>query len=140
MTNETRLSGSDRQFGYSPFVNSQIHFDIVSSNRVNQYIIHNKYFTRDWRVHVFNSCTSALMQLILQYGVHLGDAGGFGPRDEVGYFLARSEYGKAKRKRTALLGAPHAEGYIAALQCTLVQQAYVDAVREHLFAEARKRI
>ena len=74
---------------------------------------------------MFNSCTSALMQLILQYGVHLGDAGGFGPREEVGYFLARSEYGKAKRKRTALLGAAHAEGYIAALQCTLVQQAYV---------------
>ena len=88
---------------------------------------------------MFNSCTSALMQLILQYGVHLGDAGGFGPRDEIGYFLARSEYGKAKRKRTALLGAPHAKGYIAALQCTQVQQAYVDSVRKHLVAEATKR-
>ena len=112
MNRRQTFRGTDQQFGYSPFTNKQIHFATINSSTVNNYTLSNRYFTRDWRVHIFNSCTSALMQLILQYGVHLGDAGGFGPRDEIGYFISRSEYGKAKRKRTALLGDPHAEGYI----------------------------
>ena len=101
---------TDQQFGYSPFTNKQIHFATINSSTVNNYTLSNRYFTRDWRVHIFNSCTSALMQLILQYGVHLGDAGGFGPRMR-SFFMSRSGMAN-EEKRTALLGDPHAEGYI----------------------------
>ena len=88
---------------------------------------------------MFNLCTSALLQLILQYGVHLGDAGGFGPRDELGFFKTNSDYSKAKRNRTALLGVPHEDRYIAQLKSPDVQQEYVESVKKYLKEEMDKQ-
>ena len=139
MDNNPKLYGSNSQFGYSPFTNEKIRFGTVTSNDVNDYTLSNRLFTREWKVHMFKSCTSALLQLILQYGVHLGDAGGFGPKDELGFFKTNSEYGKAKRNRTALLGVPHEDGYIAQLKSPVVQQDYVESVKKYLEEEMENR-
>ena len=96
MTDDSpRWVATDKQFGYCPFEN-KIAFSTVPGTTINGYVLHNEYFTRNWKCHVFNSCTSAIMQLMLHDGIHLGDAGGFGSRDEIGYFLPRSDYGKRK--------------------------------------------
>ena len=78
---------ADSKFGYSPFISRRKGFEVVSSNEVEKYVISNKFFSREWRVHMFISCTSALVRLVLgEHGIHLGDAGGFGPKDEIGLF------------------------------------------------------
>lgn len=131
-----RWIGSDSQFGYSPFQN-RIKFSTVSETAVNNYTLSNEYFTRHWSVHMFNSSTSAIMQLMVSKGIHLGDAGGYGSRDEIGYFEAFSDYGKAKKKRTAML--THSDGYISSLKKMEMQQQYVENVTKYIQQESAKR-
>ena len=130
---------ADSKFGYSPFINRRKGFEVVSSNEVEKYVISNKFFSREWRVHMFTSCTSLLMLAVLRgHGIHLGDGGGYGPKDEVGWFEPASTYAKDKQDRTALLA--HGDGgYIAAIKSQEPQTEYLKSVKAFILSERKKR-
>lgn len=133
-----RWIGKDSQFGYSPYINPQMGFQVVNSTTVNKYIPPGKFFSRKWRLHILNSSTSALMQLLLGgRGVHLGDAGGFGKRDDIGYFKPVSPYAKEKSERTKLLKV-RGRSYMEMLQDASVQRDYIEATKKYIRMEAAK--
>ena len=102
MSSEALWRGSDSQFGYSPFVNRNFQFKVCSSYRVRDFVLSN---SRAYTCHIINSCTSALLELIIRRGgVHLGDAGGFCDQWEIGWSDPKTERGFHKRSVIKLLG------------------------------------
>ena len=127
-----RWYGKDSQFGYSPYVNLQYGFEVVSSKTINDYIPPGNLFPRQWALRVLNSSTSALMQMVLGgRGIHLGDAGAFLKRDDIGFFDPVSTYGKAKLERTKLLKV-NRRSYIDILKDASVQEDFIEATSKYI--------
>ena len=135
MSSEALWRGSDSQFGYSPFVNRNFQFKVCSSYRVRDFVLSN---SRAYTCHIINSCTSALLELIIRRGgVHLGDAGGFCDQWEIGWSDPKTERGFHKRSVIKLLG--EGTDYLEQISKGVTQKEFLDAAKKYIEKEREER-